>query len=328
MGRVDLGAADWRLSLLLFALTLVTTTLTGAAYVGAPLAQWYHGLSFSLPLVTILLTHEMGHYLAAKRRGVSTSPPYFLPLPPSIGIGTLGAVIRIREPITSRNALMEIGAAGPLMGLTVAIPVLVVGVLLSEVKEIPLVSQMQVMSEGNSLLYLFVKYVVHGSFLPFYGRDIMMHPVAFAGWIGLLITMINLIPVGQLDGGHIAFAWFGDRYTTFSKKLHRALPLLGAVVFCTLLAGDLVRNSTKNALLHLTGQGGSYGLSKALVSAFSSSLPWFVWPLILLVLQRLSGGMVHPPVGSDPLTRRSRVIALVTLLLFILIFMPVPMRIQ
>ncbi|MBU1239282.1 site-2 protease family protein, partial [Myxococcota bacterium] len=246
---------EWRVPLLLFFITLVTTTLTGASYAGAGPGQWHKGLWFSIPLIAILLTHEMGHYLAAKKHNVSTSPPWFIPLPPSIGIGTLGAVIRIREPITSRNALMEIGAAGPIMGLLVAIPVLIIGVALSEVKHIPLVSHMEVISEGNSLLYLFVKYIVHGTFLPFAGRDIMMHPVAFAGWIGLLITMINLIPVGQLDGGHIAFAWFGDRYGSFSRKLHAFLPVFGLGVFAYVLSQDAINHSLKTSFALLTDKG-------------------------------------------------------------------------
>ncbi len=319
-------AREWRIPILLFLLTLVTTTLTGAAYAGAGLSEWYRGLSFSIPLIAILLTHEMGHYLAAKKHGVATSPPWFIPLPPAIGIGTLGAVIRIREPITSRNALMEIGAAGPLMGMLVALPVLIIGVALSEVKQIPLASQVEVISEGNSLLYVLVKYVIHGSFLPFAGRDIMMHPVAFAGWIGLLVTMINLIPVGQLDGGHIAFAWFGDRYSRFSRRLHAFLPLFGVGVFLYVFASDAITGTLKSSMsLLVTGTG----LSRdAFTTAISAAMPWFIWPFVLIILRKLGGDEIHPPVGPDKLTRRSRVIALATAVLFLLIFMPIPMRAQ
>jgi membrane-associated protease RseP (regulator of RpoE activity) len=321
---------EWRVPLLLFSLTLMTTTLTGAAYVGAPIHQWYRGLFFSIPLILILLTHEMGHYLAAKKHGVNVSPPWFIPLPPFIGIGTLGAVIRIREPITSRNALLEIGAAGPIWGLMVAVPILILGVFLSPTVNLPLLSGGNVISEGNSILYMLIKLTVHGSFLPVGSKDIMMHPIAFAGWIGLLITMINLIPVGQLDGGHVAFAWFGDKYKKVSRKIHTFLPVFGFGIFVYVAAGEVIKNQLKSATALLWGVDGFINPSflTALGSGISAAMPWFIWPMILLILRKLSGGLVHPPVGKDKLSKKSKIIAIVTAVLFILIFMPVPMRSQ
>jgi len=324
-----LRLTDWRTPILLFGLTVVTTTLAGAAYVGAGADRWWEGLPFSLPLLAILLTHELGHFLVARRHDVDVSPPYFIPLPPMLGIGTLGAVIRIREPIASRNALLRIGAAGPLSGFVVALGVLVAGIILSPVETLPPDNTMGLLTEGNSVLYAGLKYVVHGEFLPGARRDLMMHPMAFAGWIGLFITMINLIPVGQLDGGHVAFAWFGDRYRRVSGKVHALLPAFGLVVFAWVTLDEAARLRDRGILAALGGSpvpGVSW--EAALATGFGAAMPWFMWPALLWLLQRLSGGEAHPPVGADALTRWSRRAAWAVALLFLLIFMPVPMRVS
>ncbi len=204
----------------LFALTFVTTLVAGAFLAGGnPLASprdLLLGFMFSLPLLTILGVHELGHYAAARRHGVDVTPPYFIPAPSFIG--TFGAFIKIRSPLPNRNALMDIGAAGPIAGAIVAVPVLLVGLGFSSVREsagiaagIPL---------GESLLFRAAAYAVLGPVPD--GYDVVLHPVAFAGWIGLLVTALNLLPSGQLDGGHIAYALFGGGYTRFA----RAVPFL------------------------------------------------------------------------------------------------------
>jgi membrane-associated protease RseP (regulator of RpoE activity) len=320
---------EWKTPIILFLITLFTTTVTGASFVGAPFSELHRGLSFSVPLLIILLTHEMGHFLAAKYHNVAVSPPYFIPIPPQIGIGTFGAVIRIREPIASKQALMDIGAAGPLAGLIMTIPILIYGIYLSPVSHVPLISDVSIMSEGNSLLYLSLKFFVHGEFLPSGGKDILMHPIAFAGWIGLLITMINLIPVGQLDGGHVAFAWFGDKYKKYSKKLHKLLPIMGIGVFIYVASDVLFTETIKveaGKLMGFSYKAQSFG--NAVGAGISSAMPWFIWPLILYVLTRISGGIIHPPVGKDKLGKRGKILAIITFIMFILIFMPIPMRIS
>jgi membrane-associated protease RseP (regulator of RpoE activity) len=326
----SLRLTDWRTPILLFALTAATTTLAGAAYSGAGLSQWWRGLPFSVPLLAILLTHELGHYLAARRHGVDVSPPYFIPLPPMLGIGTLGAVIRIREPIASRNALMQIGAAGPLSGFVVALGVLIVGIHLSPVETLAPANASGLLTEGNSVLYAGLKFLVHGEFLPGANRDLMMHPMAFAGWIGLFITMINLIPVGQLDGGHVAFAWAGDRYRRSSGRVHALLPLFGLVVFTWVFLDELAVLRDRALAMALEGGGtvGAVAWDEALTTGFGAAMPWFMWPFLLWLLQRLSGGDAHPPVGEDLLTPASRRAAWAVALLFLLIFMPVPMRVS
>ncbi len=316
------GIMEWRLPAVLFLLTMASTTLAGAAYVGADFSRWWEGLQFSVPLLAILLTHELGHFLSARHHGVDVSPPYFIPLPPMLGIGTLGAVIRIREPIASRNALMHIGAARPLAGFAVAVAVISVGVFWSPVETLPAGVSGGLLHEGNSILYASLKWLVHGEFLPAGNRDMMMHPMAFAGWIGLFITMINLIPVGQLDGGHVAFAWFGDRYRRVSSMVHRLLPVFGLVVFAWVTLDEFARISP------MTVAAGWRTWLDSAMTGLGSAMPWFLWPTLLWVLVRLSGGMPHPPVGPDELSTNSVRLGVATLILFVVIFMPVPMRVS
>ena len=169
---------------------------------------WFDGPYFAATLMGILLCHELGHYVTGRRRGVEVSLPYFIPVPPQFTLGTLGAVIRMKKPISDRNALFDVGAAGPVAGLVVAIPLLVIGLSLSSLGPV----KPDDMIEGNSILYALLKYAVFGRWLPSGGVDVQLHPMAFAGWVGLLITMINLMPIGQLDGGHVARAALGQSH--------------------------------------------------------------------------------------------------------------------
>lgn len=170
---------------------------------------------FTVALVAVLLAHEMGHYLAARRLGLAVTLPYLIPFPLS-PFGTMGAVIRMKDVPPNKRAMLLIGAAGPLAGLAVTLPLLIVGLLLSEVRPLPASGSYIV--EGNSILYALLKYLVHGQWLPSESHDLFMHPVAYASWAGLLVTAFNLIPAGQLDGGHIAYAWLGAkaRYLTWA----------------------------------------------------------------------------------------------------------------
>jgi membrane-associated protease RseP (regulator of RpoE activity) len=201
--RVGLAAA-------LFVLTVLSCLFTGAQMVeGLTGVNWnlLDGLPFAVGLLGILASHEFGHYLVARRLGSPTSLPYFIPMPYPVGpFGTLGAVITASVPFRNKRHLLAVGAAGPLAGLVVAIPVLLAGLRLSELQPLPAGPYMM---EGNSLLYAGLKYLVFGMFLPSGGLDVFIHPLAFAGWAGLLVTGLNLIPVGQLDGGHIAYALLG-----------------------------------------------------------------------------------------------------------------------
>ena len=172
------------------------------------------GLAFTASLLAILVTHEFGHYFMARHFGVAATLPYLIPFPLS-PFGTMGAVIRMKSIPPTRRAMLLIGAAGPVAGLLCTIPILILGLSLSEVTGLPSGSYVL---EGNSLLYGLSKLAMFGRWLPSGGEDVFMHPVAFAGWAGLLVTSLNLIPAGQLDGGHAAQALLGakTRYLTWA----------------------------------------------------------------------------------------------------------------
>ena len=211
----------------------------------------------------------------------------------------------MRTPIRDRNKLLDVASGGPIAGMVVALPLLFIGVAISPVEAVS-----GGVTEGNSLLYIAVKYIVHGELLPAAGYDVQLHPLAFAAWVGLLITMINLIPIGQLDGGHIAKAVFGDRHESLSLWLHRLLLLIATIVFAEVYVD--VHDAMPPA--------------EAATHALSSASPWAVWAVLLTVLKRMSGGEYHPEVSSEPLTRGRRVIVGVVALLFIVIFTPIPLR--
>ena len=267
---------------------------------------WFGGPYFAGTLMSILLCHELGHYIVGRRRGVDISPPYFIPFFPQVSFGTFGAVIGMRRPISDRNALFDVGAAGPIAGLVVAIPLLVIGLSLSELGPPGEDSVM----EGNSILYALLKYAVFGRWLPGDGVDVNLHPMAFAAWVGLLVTAINLMPIGQLDGGHVARAALGDRHELWSARLHKALPLVGLLVGSVMLVSALRAGK---------------GVLDALSYASHGALPWCVWAL-LLGWMRKRAGEYHPQVSEVPLAPSRRRAAIGMLVLFVLIVTPVPLR--
>jgi membrane-associated protease RseP (regulator of RpoE activity) len=198
------------LNLILFALTLVTTTIAGAWTADVSPAdlpsQWPRGLPFSLTLMSILLAHEMGHYVLARRHGVRVTLPFFLPgIPFLFSPGTFGAFIRMKSLPQSRRVLFDVGAAGPWAGISLAVPAVIYGLQLSELRPIP--PSFVGLQLGDSLLFKLLSRWVVGP-IP-YGFDVMLHPIALAGWFGFLVTALNLLPLGQLDGGHVVYALFG-----------------------------------------------------------------------------------------------------------------------
>ncbi|MHB1131973.1 MAG: site-2 protease family protein [Chloroflexota bacterium] len=226
-GDLPRGGSNARLALVLFALTVVSVLAVGGLSEGAQgqlTLDWWTGLAFAASLLSILVAHEMGHYLVARRLGVPASLPFFIPLPFSI-LGTMGAVMQIKAPPRNRRALLALGAAGPLAGLVVALPVLWLGLSLSEVRAMG--ATPGGFQEGNSLLYAGLKWLVFGRLLPGGGEDVFLHPVALAGWAGLLVTALNLLPAGQLDGGHIAYALLGERARVLTGLVVVGLALLG-----------------------------------------------------------------------------------------------------
>jgi membrane-associated protease RseP (regulator of RpoE activity) len=200
---------------LLFGLTVVTTTWAGAAHQGVNLLReperFTVGLPYSLGLLAILGVHELGHYFTARRHGMRVTPPYFIPVP--FALGTFGAFIQMRSPAENRRALFDVAVAGPLAGLVVAIPALLVGLQSSTLLPGNITASPDMVggtSVGSSLLFALLSKLSLGEALE-YGHVLRLSPLAFAGWLGLFITALNLLPIGQLDGGHIAHAMFGRR---------------------------------------------------------------------------------------------------------------------
>jgi membrane-associated protease RseP (regulator of RpoE activity) len=188
------------LPILLFVVTLLSTWFVGGA--------WY-----AFAILLILGAHEFGHYFACRWHNVDCTLPFFLPAPFLLMTGTLGAVIRIREPFPSRRALFDIGVAGPLAGFVTLLPFLVIGIYWSTVDVIPPSGDVQVWL-GEPWLFQGLARLIHGPLLD--GTDIFIHPLGFAAWFGMLATALNLLPFGQLDGGHLSYAVFGPRSRYFS----------------------------------------------------------------------------------------------------------------
>jgi membrane-associated protease RseP (regulator of RpoE activity) len=286
----------------LFVLTVLSTTYVGSLWEGSD--SLLGGLSYSAPLMAILLAHEFGHYIAARIHRVPASLPYFvpMPLPP---LGTMGAVILMPGAIRSRNALLDIGAAGPLAGMVVALPVLIYGIAMSPTGPEPTVTYLM---EGKSLLYMGLLYAIKGP-LP-EGHDILLSPMAFAGWAGLLVTMINLIPALQLDGGHVAHALLGERHERISRALRRLIFPFAVVVALGYGLPAFLEGKRGDALWSEIGAGG----------------PWLTWGILMHWMAR-GHTREHPETeDGSTLSPRRRWVARLTLALFVLLFMPAWLR--
>jgi len=210
----------------LFILTFFSTLIAGAFFQkGVNIFQEplriLEGLPFSLTLMAILLSHELSHYFASKKHHTKATLPYFIPAPSLIG--TFGAFIKMKSPIVTRKALIDIGAAAPFAGFLLSVIAVIVGLRYSSVVHVA--DSESILSLGDSLLFSLLSRLVIG--VPPASHEILLHPVAFAGWIGLFVTSLNLIPIGQLDGGHIAYAFFGERHKFISVILVGTLLLLG-----------------------------------------------------------------------------------------------------
>lgn len=214
------------LSLSLFLLTLISTLVIGALNRGGnPFHNFkdiFLGIPFSFSLLAILSGHELGHYFTARKNKISVSLPYFLPIPHPL-IGTMGAFIKIKSIIPDRNVLIQLGIAGPLIGFILTVPITIIGIILSKITEIPQTES--AFRLGSSLLFFLLTKIIYPS-LPS-GYDIVLHPMAFAGWLGMFITAINLVPLSQLDGGHIAYAILGKNHKYLIITLLILLGFLG-----------------------------------------------------------------------------------------------------
>lgn len=282
--------------LLLFLATIITTTISGAIFpyllqeveitdiFNILTTSWVpiiNGLVFSLTLLTILFTHELGHYIACRHYGVIATLPYFIPIPPPLGIGTLGAFIKIQSPIYTRKALFDIGISGPLAGFVFAFPAAIAGIYFAK----PAVSTMAI-SFNSPLLFVLISKIL--------GIDshLAWNPIWFACWVGLLATALNLLPVGQLDGGHVVYALFG-------RQGHRSIALA-----VTLLQAIIAYF----AYIDSNWSGG------------------FIYAIVLVVMFM----MRHPRVvdENEPLGLWRKIFAILALIVFILSVMPIPLKIN
>jgi membrane-associated protease RseP (regulator of RpoE activity) len=272
----------WTVNVGLFVVTVASCFVT--SYDRSPLAL-VHAAQFTGTLLSILLAHELGHYFAARIHKVDASLPYFLPMPLVSPFGTMGAVIRMRSTIPTRRALLDIGAAGPLAGLCLALPLYAWGIAHSELVDISAGPSDGSIELGSSLLLRWFD----GTFGPHVpaGMDINLSPVAFAAWAGLFVTMINLIPAGQLDAGHVAYALFGPRQNRIAVWVHRSM----LAFFFVSLGSFVARDLRAGFGLHYLGRH------------IDNSLFWLVWFEVLGVLGNLS------PKGADRLGIRNRVVA-------------------
>jgi membrane-associated protease RseP (regulator of RpoE activity) len=297
-------------NIILFVLTIFSVMLAGAQpegpmpkdFIGQFLMlakSIFTGWPFALSLLGILLSHELGHYFMSRHHKTPATLPYFIPFPFS-PLGTMGAAIIMRGTPKNKRVLFDIGIAGPIAGLVVAIPVLFLGLKLSKLGTIN--PNPNGFMEGNSLLYLFAKFVTFGKLLPapvepqgilywlqyfftgrpvpFGGLDVFIHPVAFAGWAGILVTALNLIPLGTLDGGHVIYALFGE-------KAKKAFPFIIAIL--------------------------------AVLGIFWSG--WWLWAVLLFWLGRVQAQLLDQITTLDP---NRRLIAFAMIIIFVLVFMPVP----
>jgi membrane-associated protease RseP (regulator of RpoE activity) len=256
--------------LILYLLTFLSTYLIG-------------GFWYSICLMSILTAHEMGHYLTSVRYGVHATPPFFIPfpLPP---FGTIGAIIKMKSPMKNRQVLFDIGLTGPIYGLVLSVLFIAIGLKLSRIVNVEQLSNPGFLVLGDSILFNAIQYVVLGPMPE--GKDIVLHPVAFAGWVGLFITALNLLPIGQLDGGHVVYAVFGKKR---AEKIFK-LAVAGMTVIILFLNPG-----------------------------------WFLLVALILLF-----GFKHPPPLDDrtPLDKNRKIIGILTMVIFILSFTPVPFPVE
>jgi len=311
--------------IILFLATFVSTTLAGLYFLNLwrpfdPLTvtTFFMGFPYSVSVLAILGCHEFGHYFAATFHRIKTTLPYFIPLPPlNFGpvFGTMGAVIRIKEPIQNKNQLTDIGAYGPIAGFVVTLLVLIIGVatippieylytihpnlrFMTQIPDITNGASGTLLVFGDNLIFHLVTTIMLPYYIPM--SEIYHYPLLLAGWIGIFMTSLNMLPFGQLDGGHVVYAVFG-------RKIHKIISWIVAIVCIT--AGSLSLLSQVKGLDLILGNGW---------------IGWLIWGTVLLLFVR----PFHPPVDETiRLDGKRKIVAWVSLIIFILCFTPIPFRI-
>lgn len=293
----------------LFVLTFFTTTIAGIGWLNkemTELSNFKYGLPYSISILLFLSAHEFGHYFAARYHKIKTTLPFFIPAPPMFvnPFGTLGAVIRIQSPLLSKKSMFDVGIAGPLSGLCVSLIILIIGFLTLPGKEYIFTIHPEYryldslpasgFTFGNSILFWTLSRIIPtNGFVPPM-NEIYHYPLLCVGWFGFLVTALNLIPVGQLDGGHILYALVGQKlHSKIARYFFIFLIILGLTTIFPII-------------------GSKY---------FLSTSGWLLWTLILFFVIKLD----HPPIpDEEPLDNNRKMLGWIILIIFMLIFTPIP----
>ncbi len=284
---------------LLHFILLVATifTVTVAGYIWWAGGEFFKSVLFTIGLMGILGSHELGHALVARKNKVDATLPFFLPVPPFFAFGTLGAVIFMNSPIPDRRSLFDIGIAGPVTGFILSIPVLIIGISLSSYVPFDPVHSAVPFLLGTPLLFNLISTVILGAPEP--GTILMAHPLAIAGWAGIFVTALNLLPMGQLDGGHVIRSVFPKRFKDIYKWIYRILFTMGSLGLISNLYGP-------EWLANITWPG------------------WLFWAVLVYFMTRLD----HPGPLNDvsALDGKRKLASLGILLIFLLSFTPAPIQ--
>ena len=325
---------DLSIHVILFVTTIATTIIVGSNYAGNLFRQpefiLTHGIPFSITLMAILLAHEMGHYMASRHHGVRASLPYFIPVP--FGIGTFGAFIKMRSAIRERGVLLIIGAAGPICGMILAVPAFLYGLQGAEVVDAVDPGALRL---GDSLLTYLLTYVSLGPIPE--GKEVLFNSVCYAGWLGMFITSLNLLPAGQLDGGHVVYAFFGTRHAVISHVTYLLLVILGIwgdphtgnpvwLCLCILLTIYAVSiifmgpPTWRKRIMYMILVVG-WVIVGAYMDTVSATTIWLIWAALLYSFR-----LDHPPTRDlfQRLSWRRRIVGWMAVLIFVLTFIPRP----
>jgi membrane-associated protease RseP (regulator of RpoE activity) len=324
----------WILPLGLFLLSIVSTSIAGAAWAGKnPLevTNWFYGIQYSLLILTFLASHEFGHYFAAKYHGVNATLPYVIPMPPPMLFGTAGAVMRTRSAIMTRKALFDIGVAGPLAGFVVCVAFLIIG-----------------FANLPSMEYLYKihpEYRIFGGAIPEYGlrfgdtilysiigkyfaspdgfippmNEMYHYPFLCVGWFGLFVTSLNLLPIGQLDGGHIAHAMFGEKQAIMGRTAWVGIVILALGSVMSIIHTKILYDSPDSLYMFFQS------LLLPSLNALHNTLPgyyqaWFGWVFWAIIL-RLFIGIEHPPIDDpEPLGMRRMIVGWLAVAILVVSF--------
>ncbi len=325
------------LNILLFTATFITTTIAGTQWSGHTpydIMNWQYGLTYAILIMIFITSHEMGHYIASRIHGIDATLPYFIPAPfPEMLFGTMGAVIKTRSPFPSRKALFDVGAAGPIAGFIVSLIILAIGFATLPPKEFIYSIHPEYLlndgiipkygiSFGDTLLYSFMADIFknpNGWLPPM--NEMYHYPFLCVGWFGLFVTTLNMLPLGQLDGGHIVYAMFGGRrQKTIARVVWYIIFIIGLGAILSFLL-DILQSVNSPNHLYITIQDFFIPLLKQ----FKSTVPilfdgwggWLFWALVTRFFIKIP----HPDMRfDDELDRRRMIFGWFSLIILLLSF--------